>query len=285
MIRLLSVLLVCVALQAPGIAGEKVKAPKKFALFGKHRPDYTQFACLYNNAGQVLATGDNVLFQNQISLEGIGYDTTTGLFTLSPGTYFVSYFSDPVSNLNLVANGAAVPNAPLGGSTAIVTLSNEVNTLALQALANVTLPPVTGTQCSAMITIYRIHAERGVASFFLTTDSGDVDVNPGDNVLFNNQVALSGIEYNADTGVFTLCPGTYEVTYFFAPFSMPAVNMYVNGQLVLNSPLGGSSTVITVTEPMNTLTLQYITTGSFDAPGANQSWASVAISQVGGNTK
>ncbi len=118
------------------------------------------------------------------------------------------------------------------------------------------------------------------ASFFLTTDSGDVDVTPGENLIFNNQVALSGIEYDGSTGVFTLKPGTYSIIYLFAPFSIPSVNMYVNGQLILNSPLGGSSTVLTLTEPINTLTLQYISLNSFSAPGVNQSWASIAIFQI-----
>lgn len=118
------------------------------------------------------------------------------------------------------------------------------------------------------------------ASFFLTTSSGDVDVNPGENVIFNDQVTLSGIQYDSATGVFTLSPGTYAVTYFFAPFSIPSVNMYVNGQLILNSPLGGSSTVLTLTEPTNTLVLQYISLNSFSVPGANESWASIAILQI-----
>ncbi len=118
------------------------------------------------------------------------------------------------------------------------------------------------------------------ASFFLTTGSGSVDVTPGENVLFNNQVALLGIQYDSTTGVFTLRPGTYAVTYFFDPRNIPSVNMYVNGQLILNSPLGGSSTVLTLTEPTNTLVLQYIFEQSFSAPEANQSWASIAIFQI-----
>lgn len=116
------------------------------------------------------------------------------------------------------------------------------------------------------------------ASLYLTT--GSAGVNAGDNVLFNSQVTLSGIEYDNATGLFTLSPGTYAVTYFFAPFSTPAVNMYANGQLILNSPLGGNSTVLTFTEPTNTLSLQYIAPGSFSAPGANQSWVSIAIFQI-----
>ncbi|HEX4083989.1 MAG TPA: hypothetical protein VHY22_03685 [Chthoniobacteraceae bacterium] len=116
------------------------------------------------------------------------------------------------------------------------------------------------------------------ASFFLTTGSDAVDA--GDNVVFNDQVTLSGIKYNNTTGVFTLPAGVYTVTYFFAPYEMPAVNMYVNNQLILNSPLGGNSTVLRLTSVKNTLTLKYISPGSFSAPSANQSWASVAISQI-----
>lgn len=117
------------------------------------------------------------------------------------------------------------------------------------------------------------------ASFYLTT--GSPAINPGDNVLFNSQVTLSGIDYNNATGVFTLAPGTYAVTYFFAPFNIPPVNMYVDGQLVLNSPLGGSSTVLTLKKPTNTLTLKYIApSNGFSSPGAGQSWASIAICPI-----
>lgn len=119
------------------------------------------------------------------------------------------------------------------------------------------------------------------ASFFFDSSSGDVDVMPGQNVLFNRQAALLGIQYNSSTGVFTLGPGTYSVTYFYnAMGSFIPLNMFVNGQLVLNSPLGGSSTVLTLTEPINTLALQYIYAQSFSVPGANQSWASIAIFQI-----
>jgi hypothetical protein len=116
------------------------------------------------------------------------------------------------------------------------------------------------------------------ASFFLTT--GTSGVSAGENVIFNDQVTLSGIKYDNSTGVFTLPAGIYSVTYFFGAFSIPPVNMYVNHQLILNSPLGGNSTVLRLTAPTNTLTLQYISAGSFSAPSTNQSWASIAISQI-----
>jgi len=232
-----------------------------------------------------LTTGQNVLFQNEISLTGVTYDNTAGVLTLPSGTYSVSYFSDPSGNLNLVANGAVVPNSPLAGSATILTLSSSTNTLALQAQANLNLSAPGANQCTAMITVYPVtnskSANKGnYASFFMTTGSGGGSVNAGDNVIFNDQVTLSGIKYDNATGVFTLPAGVYTVTYFFAPFSIPAVNMYVNHQLILNSPLGGNSTVLKLTAPSNTLTLQYISTGSFSAPSAGQSWASIAISQI-----
>lgn len=266
-----------------GDIGSFFFAYSSIAIHKIQTPSLGNFACLYNSTGQELATGQNVLFPNQISLTGITYDNTAGVLTLPPGTYSVSYFSIPSGSLNLVANGVVVPNAPLSGSATIVTLSNSTNTLALQAQNNVSLSAPGANQCSAMITVYPV-TKNGApnkgryASFFLTT--GSDGVNAGENVIFNDQVTLSGIKYDNTTGVFTLPPGTYTVTYFFAPFSMPSVNMYVNNQLILNSPLGGSSTVLKLTAPRNTLTLQYISAGSFSAPGANQSWASIAISQV-----
>lgn len=126
-------------------------------------PNFGQYACLYSSVAQTLADGQNVLFGNQVSLAGITYNSTTGVFTLQPGTYSVTYFSTPIgsissaSELNIVANGSIIPNSPLGGSATIVTLSNAVNTLALQAQAAITLSlPSTPATCNAMITIYQI---------------------------------------------------------------------------------------------------------------------------------
>ncbi len=119
--------------------------------------NFDQYACLYSSIDQTLTTGQNVLFGNQISLSGITYNAATGVFTLQPGTYSVTYFSTPVDNINLVANGAIVPNSPLGGSATILTLSNPINTLALQAQASTSLTlPETIPECNAMITIYQI---------------------------------------------------------------------------------------------------------------------------------
>lgn len=123
---------------------------------GDPGPDFDQYACLYSNTAQTLTTGQNVRFGNQISLSGITYDGATGIFTLQPGTYSVTYFSTPISALNLVVNGSDVPNSPLGGCATILTLSNATNTLALQAQSSTTLPAPGITECNAMITIYQI---------------------------------------------------------------------------------------------------------------------------------
>lgn len=117
------------------------------------------------------------------------------------------------------------------------------------------------------------------ASFFMTQSSGDVDLLPGQNFLFNNQVALSGIDYDTSTGVFTFGPGTYSVTYFYPAFTIE-LNLYVNGELIFNSPISGSSTIFTVTEPSNTLVLQVMSTRSFTAPPAGASIASIALFRI-----
>lgn len=116
------------------------------------------------------------------------------------------------------------------------------------------------------------------ASFFMTQGS-DGDLLSGQNFLFNNQVALSGIDYDSSTGVFTFGPGTYSVAYFYAPFTVE-LNLYVNGELIFNSPLGGSSTIFTVTEPINTLALQVMATKTFTAPPAGSSIASIALFRI-----
>lgn len=116
------------------------------------------------------------------------------------------------------------------------------------------------------------------ASFFMTQSSGG-NLLPGQNFLFNNQVALSGIDYDSSTGVFTFGPGTYSVTYFYPPFTIE-LNLYVNGELIFNSPIGGSSTIFTVTEPVNTLVLQVMASRSFAAPPAGASIASIALFRI-----
>jgi len=173
MMRLLGILMFCIVFQGTIVAKEDVRTPEKFnsarccpgptgpqgqpGPAGTPGPNFDQYACLYRSSTQTLASGDKVLFENQISLEGITYDNTTGILTLQPGTYSVSYFTSPVGNLNLVANGGTVPNSPLVGSATILTLSNGTNTLWLQAFANTTLPAGTANQCNAMITIYQIN--------------------------------------------------------------------------------------------------------------------------------
>lgn len=183
MMRLLVIVMFCIALQGSvfALGLESVKLEQENVLMSKKShcgkrekccpgrdgkkgakglpgdpgPDFGQYACLYSSVNQIITQGNNVLFANQISLAGISYDSTTGVFTLQPGTYYVTYFSIPVGGLNLVANGSIVPNSPLGGCVTILKLSNESNTLALQALANINLPTPDLEQCNAMITIYR----------------------------------------------------------------------------------------------------------------------------------
>lgn len=122
---------------------------------GSPGPDFGQYACLYSNETQILPIGQNVLFANEISLSGIQYDNTTGIFTLPAGIYSVSYFSTP-TNVNLVSNGSIVPNSPLGGCVTVLILTQNSNTLALQAQSSITLDAAASPLCNAMITIYQI---------------------------------------------------------------------------------------------------------------------------------
>lgn len=115
------------------------------------------------------------------------------------------------------------------------------------------------------------------ALFYLTLGA---TAEAGSNIVFDTQAALVGIDYDSDTGVFTLNPGTYSISYFYQPFMTPACNLYVNGELVLNSGIGGTSTVLTLTESSNTLVVQATTSASFTNAGANQSRASICIFQV-----
>lgn len=189
--RFLSILMIAIVWQATALAndnlenfspGLQVEAKSSFHLSKKHShkkkgkdkccpgptgpagpigtqgnpgPNFGQYACLYSNETQTLATGQNVLFANEISLSGIQYNSTTGVFTLPAGIYSVTYFSTP-TNVNLVSNGSIVPNSPLGGCVTVLILTQASNTLALQAQSGITLSAVTSPLCNAMITIYQI---------------------------------------------------------------------------------------------------------------------------------
>lgn len=122
---------------------------------GSPGPNFGQYACLYSSEAQTLATGQNVLFPNEISLSGIQYNSTTGVFTLPAGIYNVTYFSTP-TNVNLVSNGTIVPNSPLGGCVTVLILTQDSNTIALQAQGSITLGAEVSPLCNAMITIYQM---------------------------------------------------------------------------------------------------------------------------------
>lgn len=180
MMRFLNILMIATAWQATALASDHLeKRSPNFELEGEslfhskmHKkhcsgptgpiglqgdpgPNFDQYACLYSNEAQTLTIGHNVLFANEISLSGIQYDNTTGVFTLPPGTYSVTYFSTP-TNVNLVSNGSIVPNSPLGGCITILVLTQNSNTLALQAQGPVSLSALAPPLCNAMITIYQI---------------------------------------------------------------------------------------------------------------------------------
>jgi hypothetical protein len=132
-------------------------AYSSIAIYRLQLPNAGGYACLYSNTSQTLSAGQNVLFQNELSLAGVTYDGTTGVLTLPAGNYSVSYFSYPSGSLNLVANGNLIPNSPLSGSVTILTLSNATNSLALQAPDGANLSESGTNQCNAMITVYRIN--------------------------------------------------------------------------------------------------------------------------------
>jgi hypothetical protein len=116
------------------------------------------------------------------------------------------------------------------------------------------------------------------ASLFLTKGA---TVTAGDNLIFDTPVLLSGIGYDTSTGVFTLPSGTFSVIYFYTPFTTPPCNLWVNGEeQILNSGIGGGATLLTLIEPINTLEVIAITTGTFSNASANQSLASIAISRI-----
>lgn len=124
---------------------------------GNPGPNFGQYACFYTSVIQTVQQNNNVFFETPVSLAGITYNSATGVFTLQPGTYSITYFSGLYNELNLVVNGATVSNSPLDGSATVMTLSNAQNTVALQAQSTFTLLPPQAGQCNVMITIYQIN--------------------------------------------------------------------------------------------------------------------------------
>lgn len=125
---------------------------------GTTGPNFGQYASLYTNTTQSFTSGDNVLFESQVSLAGISYNNATGVFTLSPGVYAVTYFvGGGTTDFNVVANGSVVRNSPLGaGFVGVIPLSNATNTLSLTAQTTTSFSSQSAPNCAALITIYQI---------------------------------------------------------------------------------------------------------------------------------
>ena len=127
---------------------------------------FQQFASYWLTNQPSLVEGQNVLFNLQQTLTGIEYDSTTGIFTLSPGVYAINFFATPNSSfqntLNLNVNGTIIPTPSLAGSMIVVQLSNASNQISVQATGS--WSPQTGGIGSyffayASIAIYQIGSE------------------------------------------------------------------------------------------------------------------------------
>jgi hypothetical protein len=117
------------------------------------------YASYFSTSGTTITTGNNILFDTQESLEGITYNTSTGVFTLPKGTYVITYFFNPdiEGSVNLVVNNDQILNAPLSGGSVILDLDNPSNTVSLQVTSGSFNPgtPDTGSS-NASISIFKI---------------------------------------------------------------------------------------------------------------------------------
>lgn len=113
-----------------------------------------------------LVNGQNVLFNLQQTLQGIEYDSTTGIFTAPPGVYAINFFGTPNlefrNTLNLNVNGTIIPTPNIEGSMIVIQLSEDRNEVSVQATG--AWSPQTGDIGSfffayASIAIYKIGNE------------------------------------------------------------------------------------------------------------------------------
>lgn len=98
---------------------------------------FQQFASYWLTNQPSLVAGQNVLFNLQQTLTGIGYDSTTGIFTVPPGVYAINFFATPNSafqnTLNLNVNGTIIPTPSLEGAMVVMQFSNASNQISVQA--------------------------------------------------------------------------------------------------------------------------------------------------------
>lgn len=110
-----------------------------------------------------LTQGENVLFNLQQTITNIGYDSSTGIFTLPPGVYAINFFGTPNTSfentLNLNVNGTIIPTPGLAGSMIVIQLSQDSNEVSVQATGNWS-PQTGGIACYffayASIAIYQL---------------------------------------------------------------------------------------------------------------------------------
>lgn len=121
------------------------------------------------------------------------------------------------------------------------------------------------------------------ASYWLTNQPSLVS---GQNILFNLQQRLKGIDYDSTTGIFTLPPGVYAINFFGTPNNTfdNTLNLNVNGTIIPTPGLEGSMIVIELSETSNQVTVQ--ATGNWDPQTGGIgsyffAYASIAIYQIG----
>lgn len=128
------------------------------------------------------------------------------------------------------------------------------------------------------------------ASYWLTNQPSLVG---GQNVLFNLQQTLKGIQYDSTTGVFTLPAGVYVINFFATPTNGPigttaisrnTLNLNVNGTIIPNPSLEGATIVVELSADSNVVSVQ--ATGNWSPQTDNIAsyffaYASIAIYQIG----
>ena len=121
------------------------------------------------------------------------------------------------------------------------------------------------------------------ASYWLTNQPSLVE---GQNVLFNLQQTLSGIDYDPSTGIFTVPAGVYAVTFFGTPnLSFEnTLNLNVNGTILPTPSLEGGNYVVQFSSESNQISVQ--ATGDWspqtgDIGSYFFAYASIAIYQIG----
>ena len=218
-----------------------------------------------------VGTNSDIVFGTKIVGNGITLNTTTGVFTLTAGATYeleasIYAYSFSASAGNLRYEWVDSSNTSLGGTQAQVFRSDSTASDSGQPLAKLIITPSSDQQVKLRVIsasgTATVHPVRSFASITQINSSGSdlittsyihanlsssqTSVGANTDIVFNSELAGSGITLNTSTGVFTLpANGTYELeaSLLINPFDSASGEMQYQWVDSSNVSLGGSTAV------------------------------------------